>query len=354
MPQNDPSRTEEATPKQRNRAREEGNVPKSEEVPKAVGIIAGLIIIRTLFPFISGKLNEICQFFLNKQLLMQLNQNTVQDIFVYGLQQMAYILLPIMFFVFIASVVCVRAQVGHLWTFKPFKPKISQFNIVSGLGKICNMDSAIKLVRSIFQAAVIAVAPYIVIKSEIHNFLPLFYQSIEGIIIYILELGYKTFIYALVPMIIIAIIDLVYQRWDYEENLKMTKDEVKDERKQAEGDPEVKQEQRQKMQSTMQQRMIKDVPEADVVITNPTHIAVALKYDPQKAPAPLVLAKGADFVAEKIKEIARENNVPIRENKPLAQALYKSVEIGEAIPEEMYKAVAAILAELYKNKNQSG
>ncbi|MFP4167517.1 MAG: flagellar biosynthesis protein FlhB [Desulfonatronovibrionaceae bacterium] len=354
MPQKDPSRTEKATPKQRRKARQEGNVPRSEEMPKAVTIVAGLIIIRLTFPFISTKLTETCRFFLDKQILMDLNTDTIRSVFVYSIQQMALILLPIMLFVFLACVVCIRAQVGHLWTFKPFKPKISKFNIVSGLGKICNLNSAIKLVRSIFQAAVIAVAPYLVIKSEIHNFLPLFYQSIEGVIVYILELGYKTFLYALVPMIIIAIIDLVYQRWDYEENLKMTKDEIKDERKQAEGDPAMKKEQRQKMFSSMQQRMRKEVPEADVVITNPTHIAVALKYDPSKAPAPLVLAKGADYMAEKIKEIAREHDVPIRENKPLAQALYKSVEIGESIPEEMYKAVAAILAELYKYKKQPG
>lgn len=354
MPQSDPSKTEEATPKQRNRARDEGNVPRSEEVPKAVGLLAGVIIIRLLFPYLSEKITDSCHFFLNKQLLTELTPASTYWLFVYSVQQMAFIVLPIMIFILLACFFCIRLQVGHLWTLKPFKPKLSQFNLIKGLGKICNLDSAIKLVRSILQAAVIAIAPYIVIKTEMNNLLPLFHKSVEGITIFILELSYKTFIYALVPMIIIAIIDLVYQRWDYEENLKMTKDEVKDERKQAEGDPEVKKEQRQKMLSSMQQRMIKEVPEADVVITNPTHLAVAIKYDPTRAPAPLVLAKGADHIAEKIKEIAKENNIPIKENKPLAQALYKSVEIGESIPEEMYKAVAAILADLYKYKKQPG
>jgi flagellar biosynthetic protein FlhB len=163
-----------------------------------------------------------------------------------------------------------------------------------------------------------------------------------------LSTGAQMVIIAMVPMLLIAAADLWYTRWDYEENLKMTKDEVKDERKQMEGDPEIKQQQKSKMLQSMSQRMMQDVPKADVVITNPVHLAVALKYDPMQAPAPMVLAKGANRVAERIKDIARENNIPIRENKPLAQALYKMVEIGDAIPEELYQAVAAILAQLHR------
>jgi len=157
-------------------------------------------------------------------------------------------------------------------------------------------------------------------------------------------------IYALVPMLVLAIADVVYTRWEYEENLKMTKDEVKDERKQAEGDPKIKQQQKMKMLRVMAQRMLTKVPKADVVITNPTHVAVALTYNVKEAPAPVVVAKGLDYLAEKIKEIAREHNVPIREDKPLAQALYKSVEVGQTIPEELYQAVASILAHLHKFK----
>ncbi len=354
MPQSDPSRTEEATPKQRDKAREEGNVPRSEEVPKAVGVITALFIIRVLFPYISDKILGIFTYFLDKNLLIELTPENVVALFNFGLRELSFTILPIMLFIFAVILACQRIQVGHLWTLKPMQPQISQFNPINGLMNILSFDSAVSLVRSVLQAAVIAIAPYIVIKSEMHNLLPLFHQSIEGIVIFILEVSFKTFLYALLPMIIISIIDLAYQRWDYEEQLKMTPDEVEDEQKQAEGDPDVKKEQREKMSSTSKQRMMNDVPQADVVVTNPTHIAVALKYDPEKAPAPLVLAKGADYLAEKIREIARENDVPIRQDKPLAQALYKSVEVGEAIPEEMYRAVAAILAELYKYKKQPG
>jgi flagellar biosynthetic protein FlhB len=151
-------------------------------------------------------------------------------------------------------------------------------------------------------------------------------------------------------MIIIGLADLLYTRWDYEENIKMTKSEVKDERKQAEGDPAIKSKQRQKMMAVMMRRMMQDVPKADVVITNPTHLAIAIRYNALEAPAPLVLAKGAGAVAERIKEIAREHGVPVRENKPLARALYKVVEVGDTIPEEFYQAVAAILAQIYKSR----
>ena len=146
-------------------------------------------------------------------------------------------------------------------------------------------------------------------------------------------------------MVVIAVADLVWTRFQYEENLKMSKDEVKDERKQAEGDPKIKQQQRQKMMAFIAKRMMKEVPRADVVITNPTHYAVALRYDPTVCPAPLVVAKGMNKVAERIKLIAREHHVPIRENRPLAQSLYRLVEVGQPIPEELYKAVAAVLAD---------
>jgi flagellar biosynthetic protein FlhB len=261
-------------------------------------------------------------------------------------------LIPYMLVIFIVVLVVQRIQVGPLWTTKVFVPKFSQFlNVIGGLQKlVMDPKTVVRLLKSLLSAAAIGVAPYIVLKSKFSLMPTLFYYNVDSIAAFILETGALMVFYALVPMLIIAVADLIYQRWDYEENLKMTKDEVKDERKQAEGDPQVKSEQRGKMMDMMSLRMMQQVPEADVVITNPTHLAIALAYDALKAPAPIVLAKGAGPVAEKIKEVARENNVPIRENKPLAQALYKAVEIGQMIPEEMYQAVAQILAQLYKFK----
>ncbi|GAB7081009.1 hypothetical protein JCM14635_26820 [Megalodesulfovibrio paquesii] len=187
-----------------------------------------------------------------------------------------------------------------------------------------------------------------------HHLLPLYYQGPEYLAGFMLETGAQVLLNALLPMAAIAAFDLWYTRYEYAENLKMTKDEVKDERKQAEGDPIIKSKQRRNMMEFMQRRMFQQVPKADVIITNPTHYAVALKYDALVAPAPIVLAKGVNRIAQRIKEIGREHGIPIRENKPLAQALYKSVEIGDAIPEEMYQAVAAILAQVYKTKAHRG
>ena len=245
-----------------------------------------------------------------------------------------------------------RLQVGSLWAPKVFKFDLSRmFNPMAGLKKILIEPRAlIQLGKQVAMAAVIALAPYLILKERFNDFLPLFHQSVETIAAFMLGNGFTMVLYTIAPMVAISVLDVWYTRWNYEEDLKMTKDEVKDEVKQSFGDPAVKQKQKQKMLTMMQKRMLKDVPKADVVITNPTHLACALAYNPMESPAPVLLAKGADYMAEKIKEIARENRIPIRENKPLAQALYKHVEIGEAIPEDLYQAVAAILAQLDKFK----
>jgi len=354
MPQHDPSRTEKATPKRRKKARQEGNVPRSQELSKVMNLLAGVIALRIGISFIGEQIVDLYNWFLNKGIHTQLTQDNAYAIFLFCSQKIALIVLPVMMFIALITFITVRLQVGPLWTTKPLTPKFKNFNLIAGLKKIfIDPKTFIRLARSLLQACVVAIAPYLVLKSEFHKLLSLFYESTAGISAYILSTGFKMTEYALVPMLIIGIADLIYTRWDYEENLKMTKQEVKDERKQGEGDPTIKSKQKQKMLAAMQKRMIKKVPEADVVITNPTHIAVALKYDPIQAPAPLVLAKGVNHVAEKIKEVARKHNVPIKENKPLARALYKSVEVGDTIPEELYKAVAAILAQLHKFRRQN-
>jgi len=281
---------------------------------------------------------------------ISINTGTAYMLFVMQTKNIAKLVLPIMLLLAFIAFLTMRLQVGGVWTFKPLKPKFKQlFNILAGLKKLMiSPEALIRLGKSVLQAAAVGFAPYIVLKQEYHNLLPLFYANTHGIATYILSVGYKMVIYALIPMTLIAIADLWYKFWKFEEDLKMTKDEVKDERKQAEGDPQIKAQQQKKVMEFMVKRMMQDVPKADVVITNPTHIAIAIMYNALEAPAPLVLAKGAGPIAQKIKEIAKEHKIPIKENKPLAQALYKQVEIGEMIPEELYQAVAAILANLDK------
>ena len=356
MPQEDPSRTEKATPKQRNKARDEGNVPKGQELSKTLVLLCGLIFLRYFIPILYANMREIFHYFYSENLVLTLDPSTVYEFFLWSVRKLTIMVLPFLIAIAFVAFLVTRLQVGALWTTKQLKPKFGKlFNILGGIKKLMfSVTAFVRLARQLLQAVAVAIAPIIVIKQEFPNLLPLFYQTPEAVAATLLMLGYKMVTYALVPMVIIALADLWYTRWDYEEQLKMTKDEVKDERRQMEGDPQIKSQQQQKMMEVMSRRMMQEVPKADVVITNPTHIAVALRYNPLESPAPLVLAKGVNRVAERIKAIARENNVPIREDKPLAQALYKQVEIGETIPEEMYQAVAAILARLDRFRTNRG
>jgi flagellar biosynthetic protein FlhB len=352
MSREDPSRTEKATPKRVKKARDEGSVSRSGELTKAVVLLAAVLALRYLGEYYYKHFTEIFNWFFTEGINQTLDPQTVYRMFVWSLMKMALLVLPLMIIIAIVAYVVLRLQVGHMWVFKVKWDRIN-LNIGKALKQLMvSPETLVRLGRSIGQAAVVAIAPYIVIRDEMPNLIPLFHQNVLGITSYMLLVAYKMVCYALVPMILIGIADLWYSRWRYDDNLMMTKEEVKDERRQVEGDPIIKQKQLKKMYEVMGRRLKSTVPKADVVITNPTHYAVALRYDVMEAPAPMVLAKGVDRIAKLIREIAIENDVPIHENPPLAQALYKQVEIGETIPEEMYQAVAAILAKLARFKNR--
>lgn len=352
MSREDPSRTEKATPKRTKKARDEGSVAKSGEVSKVVVMLVGVVAMRYLVGYYYKQFNEIFNWFFTEGIQQTLDQQTVYRMFIWSCLKMAMLVLPVMLAIAIAAYATMRLQVGKLWIFK-FRWDRINLNIFAALKQLMvSPETLVRLGKNIGQAAVVGIAPYIVFKQELPNLLPLFSQNVMNITTYMLTVSYKMICYALVPMILIAIFDLWYTRFRYNDNLMMTKDEVKDERKQAEGDPVVKQKQLRKMYEVMARRLKTTVPKADVVITNPTHYAVALRYDLSEAPAPQLLAKGVDRVAKQIREIAIENDIPIHENPPLAQALYKQVEVGETIPEEMYQAVAAILAKLPRFKSR--
>jgi len=354
MSREDPSKTEKATEKRIKKTRDDGSVPKSGEVSTCVVLLTGVLAMRYMGEYYFKHFSEIFRWFFTEGLTQTLDQQTVYRMFVWSVTQMALLLLPFMGLIALAAYTNLRLQVGKLWVLK-FRWDRINFNIAAALKQlIISPDALVRLGRSILQALVVGIAPYLVIRQELPNLMPLFNQNVLGITSYMLLVAYKMFCYALVPMILMAIADLWWTRYRYSDNLMMTKSEVKDERRQAEGDPEVKQRQLRKMFEVMARRLNSSVPRADVVITNPTHYAVALRYDLTEAPAPMVLAKGVDRIAKRIRDLAIENDVPLVENPPLAQALYKQVEIGETIPEEMYQAVAAILARLAKFKSRRG
>ena len=347
----DPSKTEQATPKRIREARNKGNVAKSQEVPKAISILAGLIALSGWTGYMYGEMTQLFRHFLTKGPYFVMNDANMTEL---GLEMsivLAKLLLPILCLIFLMVYITQRLQVGKLWTTQVFKFKLEKFNPISGFKRLfISPQTLIRLGKSLLQAFFIGLAPFMVLKKEIPNLPNLYYMDAFGVAVYILTISSKMVMYALVPMFIIAAADFWYTRWDYKENLKMTKDEVKDEHKQLEGDPQVKSQMRSKMMKLSMRRMMQQVPKADVVITNPTHIAVALRYNAMEAPAPVVVAMGVDRVAERIKEIAREHRVAIRENKALARALYKQTEVGDVIPAELFQAVAIILAQIWKTR----
>ena len=349
--QQDPSRTENATPKRIKKQRNEGNVPKSAELGKAVSLTAGLIILTLWIGEIRATLAEIFNQFLDCTRIFEVNTENIYALSVELSLKIAYMILPILFVLAALSFIAQRLQVGKLWTTKIFKPKLSRFNLINGLKRLLlSPQTLLRVIKSLLFSIGLSIIPGYIIYKEHENFLYVYYETPDGIAAYMLELGFMLTKYSLIPILLIAAFDVWQSRYAYKESMKMTKDEVKDERKQAEGDPTIKSQQRKKMMQMSMKRMMKQVPKADVVVTNPTHIAVALSYNVAEAPAPVVVAKGAGHIAERIKAIAKEHRVPIRENVPLARALFKACEIGDMIPEELYKAVAAILASIWRLK----
>jgi flagellar biosynthetic protein FlhB len=353
---NDPSRTEAATPKRVNKARNKGTVHKSQEVTKTLTILGGLIGLTFWIQFMAKDLAALFRHFLSTAVTGFVpTQTEVMRLNIWLAWELAKMLLPILLFIGFIVYLALRLQVGKLWTTEPFMFKFDRFNPINGLKRMLfSMDTFIRLGKSLLQALCIGAAPWMIINAETPKFAALYYADASTLATYLLEISGKMVRYALVPMAVIAVADFFYTRWQYADNLKMTKSEIKEERRNAEGDPLIKAKQRQKMMQMRARRMMQDIPKADVVITNPTHIAVALRYNTMEAPAPVVLAMGADKIAEKIKAIARENGVPIHENKPLARALYKQVDIGDMIPEDLYQAVAAVLAQIWKYRPRKG
>ena len=344
-------RTEKATPKKRRQARRKGQVAQSREIPSvlilmtALGFFyfAGTWMFWSISEFIGGVYQNIDT----------LRLNTAADVSAFSvdiLKKLFSILIPFFLPILVAGAVGNIGQVGFEVHSEPITPKLSKLNPISGVKKLFSIKSLVELAKSILKILIIGGIAYGLIKSEMEGFAPLMQLSVAEILLFIAKAAFKIIFLVCLALIIMAFLDFVYQRWQHEENLKMTKQEVKDERKQTEGDPKVKGRIRKVQMEMAARRMMEAVPEADVVITNPIHLAIALKFEASKMHAPTVIAKGSAHIAERIKEIARNHQVPIVEDKPLAQTLFKMVEIGEFIPEELYRAVAEILAYVYRIK----
>lgn len=351
-------KTEEPTAKKLSDARKDGKVAKSRELNNAVGLFVLFGVLQVTISSLSERMLGLFKTFYNiipdyiTENSSDISSAAVARLFQEAVIDAFWMVLPFFAVGFFAMAALDLYQVKWKVTAKPLKPKLSKFNPINGFKRIFSKNSLVELVKSIAKIILIAWISYGAVQDNERNLLFLCDMPILQAIMLIGSIIISTGFKISAVMLILGIADYIYQKWKFKEDMKMTKQEVKDEYKNAEGDPQIKGKQRARMREASQRRMMQAVPQADVVITNPTHLAVALKYDADEAQAPVVLAKGADYLAQQIKEKAKEANVEIIENKPLARMLYANVEIGEEIPPELYQTVAEILAAVYRLKNK--
>jgi flagellar biosynthetic protein FlhB len=356
MSQSAGEKTEIATAKKRRDARQRGQVLKSTEVNTAFCSAIMFALLLIIWPSMTDKLAALYKAYLSPATMAsareELNATVFTGVFLRAITDMGRILLPILATAVLAGVAINLLQVGFLFTTKTLEPKLDRISPIKGFGRMFSMRTLTELVKSLLKIVVLGYVVYGDYKklvAEVPNY------TGRDIHMSFLNIMNTAFTIALKMSLVIAVIaagDYLFQWWKHEKDLKMTKQEVKDEYKLSEGDPQIKSRIRQKQRQLSAMRTMERVPTADVVITNPTHFAVALKYEEGRDEAPIVVAKGQDFLARKIKEVAREHNIELVENKTLARALYESCEMDDPIPLEFYHVVADILVAVYRRKNR--
>ena len=343
-------KTEDPTAKRMSDARQKGNIPKSQEINTVFVLLAGFWTLNILGASIY---KEICAFMTH--VLSQpgdtVNTETVMRIFISMVVVLIKTAFPVMGVIMLMGLIINFLQVGINFTTEPLGFKLENLNPINGFGRIFSKRSLVELVKSLFKILIIGSFIYTYLKDEIAQMPYMLYIDLTASLPRIASIVFNLAFKVCGVIFVMAVLDFAYQKWEHYTNLKMSKDEVKEEFKQMEGDPQIKSKIKQKQRQMAMQRMMREVPKADVIITNPTHFAVALRYA-KGMKAPQVVAKGQDFVALKIKRVAREAGVTIVENRPLARALYAAAEIGETVPPELYKAVAEVLAYVYRLKHR--
>ena len=338
-------KTEEPTSRRKRKARNEGKVAKSEEVTNAFFLLTALVVFKTIGGFLMSKMKIYStESLLNLDFVLK--PSNMPQLFFTIFSPVAAILIVV---TFIASII----QVGWMWTTKNIKLQLNKaIQFSNPFSKVFKPEGIKNLAKSLLKVIILGFISYLVLKNDIPFLMNLIDMNVQQIFSYVADLVLKLLFYILIFYIAFAAADFIITKLLHHKKMKMSKSEVKDERKQMEGDPEIRSKLRTLMMEESRKRMMEEVPDADVVITNPIHLAVALKYDSDKFDAPFVVAKGKRLIAEKIKEIAREHNIPIIEDKPLARMLYKTSEVGQEIVPDLYSAVAEIIAQVYKMKNK--
>ncbi|CAH1211141.1 MULTISPECIES: flagellar biosynthesis protein FlhB [Paenibacillus] len=346
-------KTEKATPKKRQDTRKKGQVAKSMEVSGAAILLCAFLVMLVFSDFYKERIVRLfTDIFINRLSMDITSENVVAMMMRYGIEVLL-LLAPVFLVVVLVALIVNYIQVGFLMIGEGLKPKLEKLDPIKGFKNIFSLRSLVEFAKSILKMLIIGYLVYSTIIGYQSEIASLAHVSLDAILHFaaklVMDLGIKT----AVALMVLAIFDYIYQKYEYEKNIRMSKQDIKDEYKKMEGDPLIKGKIRERQRRMAMQRMMQEVPNADVIITNPTHFAVALKYEGSEMEAPQVIAKGQDYVALRIKEIAKENGVITMENKPLARALFQRAEIGDAIPADLFQAVAEVLAYVYKLKGRT-
>ncbi len=348
-------KTEKATPKKRNEERKKGNIPQSKEVTTIVSLV---IVFNTIKIFISYAISVIQKTMKDYIALMAeietFDYNTAKEILIDAALVFLTVPLPILLVACLVGVITTGSQIKFKVAFKKIAFKMSNINVLKGIQKMFALKGFVELIKSLAKVTVLTIIAYNTIMKNLDKILLLYDMTNVSITLSLVGQIILSIVNSILPIFIfLAIFDYGYQWYEHEKNMKMSKQEIKEEYKNMEGDPQIKGKIKQKQQMMAQRRMMQAVPEADVIIRNPTHFAIAIKYDPQKYDAPIVLAKGIDNVALKIVKIAEENDVMTYEDKPLARELYENVEVGQLIPPDFYTLVSQVIIFVYNAKNKT-
>jgi flagellar biosynthesis protein FlhB len=345
-------KTEKATPQRRQESRKKGQVAKSAEVPAALIMLGSFLLLNFIGADLLEGLLALYKIHFNQYITWELTPQTIRIL----LQEVTFkvftIMLPVAAVAIVFGVLGNFVQVGSLFTTEPLKMKLEKLNPIEGAKKIFSIRSLVELLKSLLKIAIISAAAIGVLWQGKDELFLLSQKSIGQSLSYLAKMVFQLGLAASIILLCLAILDYMYQKYEFEKSIRMSKQDIQDEMKKSEGDPLIKSRIKEKQRQLGMNRMIQDLPKADVLITNPTHYAIALQYDPETMDAPMVIAMGKDHLALKIKEKAKELNIVTMENKPLARALYQQVDIGDYVPEDLFQAVAEVLAYVYRLKGK--
>jgi len=347
-------KTEPASEHKREEARRKGKIPRSVELNSAFVLLFGLLILYFGGGALVNGLASIARSAFTRAGSLPVTIDTLRNLMGSGIVNLGLLMAPVILGIMIVGLASSYSQVGFVLSFEVLKPSFDKMNPLEGLKRILvSRRSLMELLKSVVKVIVVGLAAYSAVQAVIVEAPTLVESDPSGVLGYLGQGAFGLGIRMGLAFLVLAVIDFFFQRFEHERDLRMTREEVKEEMKAMEGDPTVRGRVRSIQRRIAYRRMMQDVPKADVVVANPTHLAIALRYDAEEMNAPKVVAKGADLLALKIREIAAANNVPIVEDKPLAQALYRSVDVGQEVPEKLFQAVAQLLATIYRLKQTS-